>query len=974
MRALACTAALAAVVSSALGRSELLNYDPVANASAVVEDPAGGARFTVLTPRLIRMEQAAARGVFEDLATLAVVNRALPVPAFSASWAGGTLTLSTAALTLTYVSGVPFSPATLSVAFAGAAFAPWRYGDASPGNLLGTIRTLDGGTPFPNATAGDTPPLNCTLNAQWAGRHSDVCEWGLVSRQGWAIYNDSGAPVLGADDWWAPAAGGGTAFSADAEDLYGFFHGHDYRGALADYVLVGGRAALVPRAASGVWWSRWMNLDAEDAARVVEDYDSRRVPLDVYIFDMDWHAKNSWGGYSFDPQVFPASAAPELLSFLASRGLSVGLNLHDSLGVGAWEPAFPALAAALGLPPNATSAPLDLVNATAALAMEDIAVAPIFYPSDAAAPRATVHWIDWQQGATAGGLAGGRQNPTIWLAKMRATSRRRLGQRARGVLLSRFGGLGAHRYPLGFSGDVGGGKTVAAVNRTTWANLAYQPYFSATAANVAFGFWSHDIMGPMEDPELFVRYAQWGAVSGVMRSHGRGMTQGPCADVDVGIRPALWAPPSGACEVVEPWAAAPDVFGAVRDALTLRSRLVPIVYNGHRAAFDTGVGLLAPMYYEAPEADRAYDMDGSAGRDVQFLFGPDIVVAPVVAPAGGGGPGANARLLLAEKTTWLPPGEWVDVLTGAATVAPAPGGAALSTGVALGEVPAWMRAGAVLPFVPTEYAPSLTGLAAGGFRLLGFAVVPGGPGSGAARVYEDDGATDEYLTAPPGAGAAVTTATYARSGNTTTVTVATAGGFPSMPAARTVLQVRLLGVGAPAAVRVNGVPLPFARRPSIGFAPPAASAWSFAAADAGLTRGAGLVVDVVGAPVGREPLLLEVVAAGPPLPAALLGALSRARAAKAALDLADATVGSSTPVPAQLTRLAAMSGVLAAAAGGGPPEAFAADAVAAAGTMLDAAIAEVQGMPPGNTTNPARVAYALALLLGARGGSPQPVN
>ena len=31
---------------------------------------------------------------------------------------------------------------------------------------------------------------------------------------------------------------------------------------------------------------------------------------------------------------------------------------------------------------------------------------------------------------------------------------------------------------------------------------AYQPYFSATASNVLFPFWSHDIEGGVEDVEL----------------------------------------------------------------------------------------------------------------------------------------------------------------------------------------------------------------------------------------------------------------------------------------------------------------------------------------------------------------------------------------------------------------------------------------------------------------------------------------
>jgi hypothetical protein len=55
-----------------LNRPQLIDYNPVANASAVLVAPGGTARFTVLTPRLIRMEYAAMPGQFEDQATLAV--------------------------------------------------------------------------------------------------------------------------------------------------------------------------------------------------------------------------------------------------------------------------------------------------------------------------------------------------------------------------------------------------------------------------------------------------------------------------------------------------------------------------------------------------------------------------------------------------------------------------------------------------------------------------------------------------------------------------------------------------------------------------------------------------------------------------------------------------------------------------------------------------------------------------------------
>src|SRR5579863_9346547 len=76
------------------------NYDPVADSRAVVR--AGSARFTVLTPQLIRLEWAS-DGKFEDHASFAFVNRALPVPQFTRQVGPGNhVVLKTKALTLVY--------------------------------------------------------------------------------------------------------------------------------------------------------------------------------------------------------------------------------------------------------------------------------------------------------------------------------------------------------------------------------------------------------------------------------------------------------------------------------------------------------------------------------------------------------------------------------------------------------------------------------------------------------------------------------------------------------------------------------------------------------------------------------------------------------------------------------------------------------------------------------------------------------
>ena len=341
-------------------RPSLINYNPLASPGAAVTDSSGKARFTVLTDRLIRMEYLGAAGAFEDRATLAVLNRALPVPAFTHSEAGGVLTITTAKVALTYAVGQPFAPATLSVAGldAGSAFSAWHFGDAFPGNLLGTIRGQDG----QSAT-----PLNCTLNKGVDDNGEfNHCEWGLVSRDGWVAYDDTPNFCLDANDWWSttgakrecgaqqagmdaanpansptypegtvaadagaccatcladaaclggyvfdtsagatpncwplssaggfkPAANRVTALAsnpssnADAVDVYGLFHGHDYFGALADYTLIGGKTIMVPRYASGIWNSRWFDYSSQDNLKLVDDYESRRLPLDVFVIDM----------------------------------------------------------------------------------------------------------------------------------------------------------------------------------------------------------------------------------------------------------------------------------------------------------------------------------------------------------------------------------------------------------------------------------------------------------------------------------------------------------------------------------------------------------------------------------------------------------------------------------------------------------------------------------------------------------------
>ena len=152
-------------------------FNPAASPQAQVVS--GNARFTVLTDRLIRMEWSPS-GQFEDRATLAIVNRNLPVPRFTVQQGRNGLTIKTAAVTLTYRGNDAFSADNLKASFKmKGKTVTWHPGLDASGNLLGTARTLDG----------------CSGPEQI--NYSDPMEPGILSRDGWAVVDESARHIFG---------------------------------------------------------------------------------------------------------------------------------------------------------------------------------------------------------------------------------------------------------------------------------------------------------------------------------------------------------------------------------------------------------------------------------------------------------------------------------------------------------------------------------------------------------------------------------------------------------------------------------------------------------------------------------------------------------------------------------------------------------------------------------------------------------
>ena len=736
-RFLALLTALACTLSPAIADN------PKADAKAVVTS--GNARFTVLTPQLIRMEWSA-DGQFEDRATLTFVNRETPVPEFKVRESKSKLTITTPALTLTYLKNGKFSDKNLKAVFTlNGKEVVWTPGMENPQNLLGTTRTLDGAD---------------------GSKLKEPMEQGILSRAGWSLIDDSQRHVLTPDgsEWeeWVEARPEG-----DRQDLYLFAYGHDYKQALADYALVAGRAPMPPKYTLGYWWSRYWQYSDNEFVDLVNKLKSMDVPIDVLIVDMDWHEtwglrkSNSpkdeygqrigWTGYTWQKELFPSPA--NFLKWTENEELKVALNLHPASGIQPYEAVYDDFTKEYGWSEKGKSVPFKIDERKWADAYFKTVLEPMERDG------VDFWWLDWQQWKESKYTPG--LSNTFWLNHTFFNHAERQNPGLRPFIYHRWGGLGSHRYPLAFSGDT----------YATWPMLAYLPYFTATASNVNYGWWCHDIGGHMfhntqkaTDPELYTRWLQYGVFTPIFKTH---------STKDPRIERCIWC--------------FPDHMFLMRDAIRLRYTLAPYIYNAARENYDTGVGMCRPMYYDYPESDKAYE------TPEQFMFGNDILATTITQPV-------DSITGLAPRTIWFPEGAWFDCATGSMYE----GGRTEELHYTLAENPHYAKAGSIIPMNPATVKnlqqPCDT---------LVLTFIPGGDGQ--LRHYEDDGMSQQYKT-----NYAVTTVSKKQEGNTVRVRISPREGSFAGASDNRSYELRFPAVFPPKSVKVNGKELAYSRFPKAG--------------------------------------------------------------------------------------------------------------------------------------------------------------
>ncbi len=550
-------------------------------------------RLSLLTPCLLRLET----GSFTDLPTQTVWNRDFPKVSCTWGQEKDIFTLkSTECVFRVDVSRCKLISVTLKDGTV--------VKDFEKGNLLGTARTLD------------------MVNG------STKLEKGILSRNGVSLMDDSESLLLDQDGTIQPRP--------KCSDLYFFAYGHDYRRCLRDFFRLTGPVPMIPKYALGNWWSRYKAYTQQEYRYLMQQFMDRKLPVTVATIDMDWHWTDvlhrfgeagapgegvtiqekwynsncpGWTGYSWNTELFPDHKA--LLKWLKENGFHVTLNVHPSQGIRPYEDCYKDMAAAMGYDPaEGRRIPFDIADPKFTAAYFD----HVHHPLEE--EGVDFWWIDWQQGKVTA-IAG--LDP-LWALNHYHTLDAAAGEK-RPLILSRYASLGSHRYPLGFSGD-----TFA-----TWESLHFQPYFTNTAANAGYTWWSHDIGGHqfgVQDDELYVRWLQYGVFSPINRLH------------------------SSCNEFMgkEPWKRSFAANAVSEKFLRLRHQLIPYLYSAAWKTHSQGDPLCAPMYYD-------YDTEEAYQAKNEYIFGGKLLVCPVTTPA-------DKRMNLAKTPVWLPEGRWTDFFTG----------------------------------------------------------------------------------------------------------------------------------------------------------------------------------------------------------------------------------------------------------------------------------------------------------------------
>ena len=391
-----------------------------------------------------------------------------------------------------------------------------------------------------------------------------------------------------------------------------------------------GRPKMFPRWALGFTNSQW-GINQHELIHIVDGYRAREIPLDNFAIDFDWKAwgENNFGEFRWNGKKFPAALLPPT----NPENLKGIMDRRQIKLTGIMKPRIIRCAAPGKLTPMTTQA-LSALKAG------------VWYPGqtrmvDYVHQQYAVlinfnlpagrRWY-WEQthrhGAMDGGLAGfwndeadGFNNFFFMHMQQSLYEGERSLSDGRVWSINRNFYLGSQRYGYGtWSGDIAPG----------FKSMAHQALRMLSMVSLGQAKWSMDAgnWGP-PTPEAYARWLQFAALVPIFRVH---------------------APHEGSR--LQPWLYGFAAQEIATHAIRLRYSFAPYLYALDRALYDRGVGIVRPMMMAFPDDPQCVDIVD------QWMFGPSLLAAPVLAPTG------LKKGETSTRSVYLPKGRWIDFFRG----------------------------------------------------------------------------------------------------------------------------------------------------------------------------------------------------------------------------------------------------------------------------------------------------------------------
>jgi alpha-D-xyloside xylohydrolase len=480
------------------------------------------------------------------------------------------------------------------------------------------------------------------------------------SPDGWGVFVHTAAAVTHAVGY-APWSQRAYALELDSPALDVFlFAGRDGAELLAQYTALTGRAPIPPRWSLGAILSKAYYKDADEILAVAREVRRRGMPCETITFDgRAWQDTDTRFAFEWCPRRYPDPRP--VLDELKALGFRICVWEYPLISVK--NPLFAELAAQGWLIRDRRS------GAAYRYQWDLEPFGPVLTPLpesgllDFTQPEAYAYWrdrhralfeagvdmikadfgeqIDEHMIASDGSHGSELHNAYALLYNRCVYEAAERYAKDGAFLFSRSAWAGSQRYPSQWGGDPQadwGGLAASIRGGLSWG-LSGGPYFATDVG----GFYAD-----RRDPELYVRWAQAAVFSAHMRLHG------------IGSR--------------EPWSYGAQAEAAVNAALALRTRLLPYLERCLADASVSGLPVQRAMVLACPDEPAAWAFE------TQFFLGPDLLVAPCLAPGGA-------------VEVYLPAGDWQRYPGGALHV----GGRCHRLELGLSEFAAFTRAGTSVP-------------------------------------------------------------------------------------------------------------------------------------------------------------------------------------------------------------------------------------------------------------------------------------